>query len=288
MPLVFSLDRNTPPGASSTPDDEIVLRGHLRTTIILIHGLTGTPNEMRYLAFYFNKLGYTAICPRLANHGEPLNVLKRTTWEELYTPLRILFLKLLETGDRVFVAGLSMSALFVLLLAEQFGTKLAGGICLAPTLFFDGWNVPWYNRLLPLASYTPLKYSFYFKEGPPYGIKNEKIRAMVHRYYSKARLEDTEGVSKYGYPFFPVSLFYQLHRLAGKVTPLLDRIKAPMLLIHPQEDDTASVKNSQLIYDRISSTAKKLVILTNSYHVITADQEREKVAIEMKEFMDPQ
>jgi carboxylesterase len=288
MPLVFSLDRNKSSAASSTPDDEIVLQGHLRTTIILIHGLTGTPNEMRYLAFYFNKLGYSVVCPRLTNHGEPLHVLKHTTWEELYTPLRVLFLKLLATGDRIYIAGLSMSALFVLLLAEQFGTKLAGGICLAPTLFFDGWNVPWYNRLLPLASYTPLKYSFYFKEGPPYGIKNEKIRGMVHRYYSKARLEDTEGVSKYGYPFFPVSLFYQLHRLVGKVTPLLDRIKAPMLLIHPQEDDTASVRNSQLIYDRISSIDKKLVILNDSYHVITADQEREKVAREMQQFMDPQ
>jgi carboxylesterase len=287
MSLVFSLDRNKAAGKSPVPNDEILLQGDRRSTIILIHGLTGTPNEMRYLAFYFNKLGYSTICPRLANHGEPLHVLKHTTWEELYAPLRALFLKSLETGDRIYVAGLSMSALFVLLLAEEFGTKLAGGICLAPTLFFDGWNVPWYNRLLPLASYTPLKYSFYFKEGPPYGIKNEKIRGMVHRYYSKAKLEDTEGVAKYGYPFFPVSLFHQLQRLVAKVTPLLDRINAPMLLIHPQEDDTASVKNSQLIYDRISSTVKKLVILTDSYHVITADQEREKVAREMQEFMDP-
>jgi carboxylesterase len=286
MSLVFSLDLNKPAETVASQNDEIVLRGHLRRTIILVHGLTGTPNEMRYLAFHFHKLGYSVICPRLANHGQPLNVLKYTTWEELYAPLREVFLEAFETGDAVFAAGLSMSALFVLLLAEEFGVKLAGGICLAPTLFFDGWNVPWYNRLLPLAAYTPLKYSFYFKEGPPYGIKNEKIRGMVHRFYSKAKLADIDGISKYGYAFFPVSLFHQLKRLARKIIPMLRRIDTPMLLIHPQDDDTASVKNSQLIYDRISSDYKKLVILTGSYHVITADQEREKVACEIVDFLD--
>jgi len=286
MSLVFSLDHHdaleTLPEVSN---DEIVLRGTLRETVILVHGLTGTPNEMRYLAFYFNKLGYNVVCPRLANHGQPLHVLKKTDWETFYGSVRTAFLQAVESGGKIYVAGLSMSALFVLLLAEEFGDKLAGGICLAPTLFFDGWNVPWYNRLLPLASYTPLKYNFYFKESSPYGIKNEKIRAMVHRYYSKATLEDMEGVGKFGYPFFPVSLLYQLRRLVRRVIPLLPTIKSPLLLIHPQEDDTASIKNSQLIYDRISSSVKKLVILTDSYHVITADQEREKVAREMQAFL---
>jgi carboxylesterase len=286
MPLVFSLDFNKSTEATSVPNDDIVLAGNLPRTIILLHGLTGTPNEMRHLAFYLNKRGYNVICPRLAKHGQPLSILKRMKWEEIYDALRPVFLKALETGNKVYVAGLSMSAMFVLLLAEEFGEKLSGGICLSPTLFFDGWNIPWYNPLLPLASYTPLKYALYFKEGPPYGIKNEKIRGMVHRHYSKARLEDIEGISKYGYAFFPVSLFSQLHRLVRKVTPLLGQVNAPILLIHPQEDDTASVKNSQLIYDRIASKTKKLVILNDSYHIITADQERDKVASEMKDFLD--
>ena len=286
MSLVVSFDLNRPSRAPAVPNDDIVLEGAPGRTIILVHGLTGTPNEMRYLAFALNKQGYRVLCPRLANHGEPLYVLKHTTWEELYRPLRAVFLQELESGNKVYVGGLSMSALFVLLLAEEFQEKLAGGICLAPTLFFDGWNVPWYNRLLPLAAYTPLKYCLYFKESPPYGIKNERIRAMVHRHYSQARLDDIDQIAKYGYAFFPVSLFHQLQRLTRTVIPLLSRINAPLLLIHPQEDDTASVKNSELIYGRISSPVKKLVILTDSYHVVTADQEREKVGQVMMEFLD--
>jgi carboxylesterase len=286
MSLTFSLDLDQPSGAIAIPDDEIVLEGDRGRTVILIHGLTGTPNEMRYLAFSLNKKGYGVFCPRLANHGQRLSVLKHTTWEELYRPLRAGFLRALDSGDKVYVAGLSMSALFVLLLAEEFQEKLAGGICLAPTLFFDGWNVPWYQRLLPLAANTPLKYCLYFKESPPYGIKNEKIRGMVHRYYSTARLQDIQHISKFGYAYFPVSLFHQLRRLARTVTPMLGRINAPLLLVHPEEDDTASVKNSELIFARVSSPVKRLVLLTDSYHVVTADQEREKVGRVMLEFLE--
>src|SRR5206468_3683291 len=141
----------------------------------------------------------------------------------------------------VFVGGLSMSALFVLLLAEEFEDQLAGGICLAPTLFFDGWNVPWYHRLLPLVARTPLKYHFYFKESPPYGIKNERIRQMVHKFYCSASLEVTDGISKYGYAFFPISLFHELLELRDEVVPLLEHVRAPILLVHPREDDTASL-----------------------------------------------
>jgi len=57
----------------------------------------------------------------LANHGQPLPILKRTTWEELYAGLRADFFEAEAGGDKVFVGGLSMSALFVLLLAEEFG-----------------------------------------------------------------------------------------------------------------------------------------------------------------------
>jgi len=126
MSLVFSLDLKKTVGSRRASERRYRAARDLRRTLILVHGLTGTPNEMRFLAFYFNRLGYSVICPRLANHGKPLHVLKRTTWEELYGSLRTVFMDALKTGDQVYVAGLSMSALFVLLLAEEFGRSLPG------------------------------------------------------------------------------------------------------------------------------------------------------------------
>ena len=52
----------------------------------------------------------------------------------------------------------------------------------------------------------------------------------------------------------------------------------PIQLIQAKDDDVASVKNSKFIYDKVRSEIKEMVLLYNSYHVITADQERETVA----------
>ncbi len=40
------------------------LKGDNGSAVILAHGLTGTPNEMRFLAGYLNKRGHTVVCPR--------------------------------------------------------------------------------------------------------------------------------------------------------------------------------------------------------------------------------
>lgn len=262
-------------------------KGTNGSAVILIHGLTGTPNEVKYIANYLNKIGYYVVCPRLANHGESMQVLKRTSWQELYESIREVLTagELSEFSGPIFVSGLSMGALFALLLAEEFKDRVKGVACLAPTLFYDGWNTPLANLFFPLA-YTPIRHIAYFKESPPYGIKNEIIQRRIHKYYSSARLEDIEGAEQYGYPYFPVTLLHQLQLLVKHLTRKLPEMDFPVQLIQAKDDDVASVKNSKFIYDRIRSEIKEIVLLYNSYHVITADQERETVAEKVAGFFD--
>ena len=266
--------------------NEVSLKGENNRTVILIHGLTGTPNEMKFLAQFLNKRGYSVICPRLANHGQPLRILKKTKWQDFYQSARKAFMEIKDSGKLIFASGLSMGALLALLLAEEFPDKIAGVSCLSPTLFYDGWNTPWSKCLLPLAYMTPIKHYFYFKEDPPYGIKNEQVRQLVHKYYSQAKLDDIRGIAQFGYPYFPITLLYQLHLLVKYLSKRLPAIYTPVQLIQAKDDDMTSVKNSQFIYDRIASENKELVLLDNSYHVITADYERERVAQEMERFFE--
>ena len=254
-----------------------------KATVILVHGLTGTPNEMKFLANYFSRRGFSVICPRLAHHGEPVHILKRAKWQEFYESVRQVLFKI-PAGRQVFMAGLSMGALLALLLAEEFPQRILGVTCLSPTLFFDGWNIPWTQRLLPLAYFTPIRHFAYFKEEPPYGIKNETIRRKVHEYYKHASVSDASEAAKFGYPYFPVTLFCELRLLIRHLKKKLPAVSTPVQLIQASEDDMTSVKNSQFIYDRVKSQKKEIVLLHNSYHVITADQERETVAEKMREF----
>jgi carboxylesterase len=291
MSVIFTIRRSdfqkTKKGANGPVSKGLFLEGTNGAAVILIHGLTGTPNEMKYVANYLNKSGYTVVCPRLANHGESMQVLKRTSWQELYGSIREVLItgELSEFKGPVFVSGLSMGALFALLLADEFRGRVKGVSCLAPTLFYDGWNTPLSNLFFPLA-YTPVRYIAYFKESPPYGIKNEIIQQRIHRYYKSASLEDLEGADQYGYPYFPVTLLHQLQLLVKHITKKLPGMDFPVQLIQAKDDDVASAKNSKFIYDRISSKIKEIVLLYNSYHVITADQERETVAERVTGFFD--
>ena len=291
MSLKFSFDLNNfkkhKPLGLSSDDKNIFLKGDNGSAVILVHGLTGTPNEMKYLATYLNKKGYTVICPVLTNHGESIWVLKNTTWQEFYESLR----KVLTSGELsefkgpVFTSGLSMGALFALLLADEFKDRVAGVSCLAPTLFYDGWNTPLANLFFPFA-YTPLRYIAYFKESPPYGIKNEIIQARIHKYYNTACLNDIEDAAQYGYPYFPVTLLHQLQLLVKHLDKKLPQMSFPVQLIQAKDDDVASIKNSKFIYDKVRSEIKEMVLLYNSYHVITADQERETVAEKVTDFFN--
>jgi carboxylesterase len=177
-----------------------------------------------------------------------------------------------------------MGALLALLLAEEFQGAIAGVSCLSPTLFYDGWNVPWYHFLLPLATRTPLRNFTYFKEEPPYGLKSEQIRNKVHEFYQHADIHAMHDVDRFGYPFFPVSLLAELHRLVAHLEPRLPRVTCPVQVIQARQDDMSSLKNAERIRDRVGSARKEIVYLEDSYHVITADQERGKVAQSMFDF----
>ncbi|MDP3791684.1 MAG: alpha/beta fold hydrolase [Candidatus Omnitrophota bacterium] len=278
------IQKEEPSGRTS--GNGFTLKGDNGATVVLIHGLTGTPNEMRFLANYLNKKGYTVICPRLAYHGDSIRVLKHAKWEEFYESVRKIFTEG-ELGDHpgpIFTGGLSMGALLALLLADEFSDKVKGVCCLAPTLFYDGWNTPWARFILPLGYFTPLRHFAYFKEEPPYGIKNEAIQNRIHKYYSTATLDNMQNVEQYGYPYFPVAQLCQLKYLVRHITRRLPHIKIPVQLVQAKDDDMTSVKNSKYIYDKIGSSMKEIVLLYDSYHVVTADQERDTVAAKMEAF----
>jgi len=71
---------------------------------------------------------------------------------------------------------------------------------------------------------------------------------------------------------------YQNHLLSKKVISILPGITTPIQLLQAREDDVTSPRNSYFIRDKISSKDKEIFFLEDSYHIITADQERDKVA----------
>jgi carboxylesterase len=267
------------------PDTSFFLPGD-KNLCLLIHGLTGTAKEMNSIAQNLNKRGFSVACPLMINHDKSISCLKRTTWEELYSSIRKEFIKYANDYENIFVAGLSFGALIGILLAHEFPHKVKALNCFSPTLFFDGWANPKLRFLLPLVFKTPLQYYFYLKEGYPYGIKNQRLRSRIENFYKKSDLFDYSKVHLYGYPVIPVSSMHQNQLLAKRVKTILPSVTTPIQLLQAKDDDVTSPKNSYYIYNHIGSKDKKMLLFEDSYHIIIADQERDKVAAETLAFFE--
>ena len=65
---------------------------------------------------------------------------------------------------------------------------------------------------------------------------------------------------------------------------MLPDVRAPVLVVQSANDDSTSPANAAYVLEHVSSQIKRLVLLDNSYHIVTADLEREKVADAMGQF----
>jgi carboxylesterase len=217
-----------------------------------------------------------------------MDVLARTTWSQIYQSAKDGFVEARAAakaeGLPLVIGGLSMGANLALMLAAEFAKDVAGVVCLAPTLFYDGWSVPWYHRLIPLVAYTPLKHFTYFREREPFGLKDEALRSKIADQYGRMSVRDSSGAAKSGYAHFPVRLFCEMRHLIRECKAALARVAAPVLVVQAENDDVTSPRNAQFILERIASEKRELLLLKNSYHLVAADLERSLVAARMQAF----
>jgi len=257
--------------------------------VLLIHGITGTPSEMRYFAKGLHKAGFTVFCNTLPRHCSTLGELKKVTWQEIYQACRDDFLRLKKDHAKVFVAGLSMGAIMGVHIAYEFGDEVAGIIALAPTLFYDGWAVKQgWVRLMNFFWHAPfIRNMVDIREEWPYGLKDEELRENVGRFYKNADARQfSNRVLLFGSPFFPMACLYQHHLFSKQVKKEFRQVQTPIIIIHAREDDMTSLKNAQYLLKKIGSPDKNLVVLDDSYHMITIDKQKDKVISEAVRFLE--
>ena len=71
--------------------------------------------------------------------------------------------------------------------------------------------------------------------------------------------------------------FANFNALVAMVKPDLGKVRQPALIVHPRDDDMASLKNAQYLQANLGGLVDTLV-LDDSYHMVTLDQQRHIVA----------
>src|SRR6059058_4380573 len=97
-----------------------------RTGVLLVHGITGSPAEMKPLVRKLTAEGFNVACPALAGHCSSVAALKQTRWTDWYESLETALFDLRKRCDTIYVSGLSMGALLALRLAAMHPELVSG------------------------------------------------------------------------------------------------------------------------------------------------------------------
>lgn len=240
-----------------------------RVGVLLIHGLCGSPAEIRFVANGLIRDGYTVLTPTLAGHGSTEADLVASTWQDWYASAEAALEELATKCDRVIVGGLSTGAVLSLMLAARHPDKVQGLALYSPTLWLSGRRVPWYVPLFRIISSNRLANRFRFPVPTHVGIKDQRIRDFI-------RNAMAAGGSKAARVSMPGGAALERRRLADAARRELDRIAQPVLILHARDDDYAGLDNAAYLQRKIQSPVD-LVVLNDCFHMVTIDRERHTV-----------
>jgi len=237
-----------------------IIKDGARTAVLLVHGFTGSPASMKPWAQYLADAGLSVSVPRLPGHGTQWQDMNLTRWQDWYDTADRAFEKLASAHEQVFVMGLSMGGTLTLALAERKGAHIAGIVLVNASVLTERKDA----KLLPLlATFIP---SF------P-GISND------------IKKPDQDEIA---YNKIPLKAAKSLAELWTLVRADIDKVTQPTLLFRSAEDHVVEASNAAFIMNGISSTNKTEVVLPDSFHVATLDNDAPTIFQRSLEFVRDQ
>jgi carboxylesterase len=249
---------------------EFFAEGTNGKAVLLIHGMTGAPAEMRLVARHLNRRGYTVYAPLLAGHGKDIEELRRISWQDCLVTVQRAAERLSGHTTEMFAAGICAGGKLALLAAHHNPGLFRALAVYSPCFVYDGWAVPFYfsmlGRLIGPLSRLPLLDRLTISELPSLGIKDDRLRELV-------KAMSAEGVTEK----VPTQSFLEMHRLSGALKKQLPLMRTPTLILQSREDDLSSPRHARYISRHIGAP-NQLRWVEDSYHMIHIDRQHHQVA----------
>jgi carboxylesterase len=242
--------------------------------VLCLHGFSGTPYETAPLAHFLAAAGFFVSSPLLAGHGETVDVLGKTRWQDWLASSEAAFERLrAESGQpTIAIAGFSMGGLLALRLARRHPRRAVSALALmAPPLrlprreeiLMRAW------RLLP-AIVNRSRFAVVKKRGGS-DVSDSAIRS------------ENPALAE-----MPLAGVVELMELARVVRDDLGTIFTPTLLVHGERDRTVPLESSFELAGRLASSVVERLQLPRSGHLVGVDIERATFCAKVKDFFTRQ
>ncbi|MHB1484088.1 MAG: alpha/beta hydrolase [Saccharofermentanales bacterium] len=228
--------------------------------ILLLHGFTGSPADMKPLAEHLNKggEGFPVSVILLPGHGTKMQDMMHCNWKKWVVSANNELKRLLEIYPKVSVIGLSMGGDIALCLGSKY--KVDRIVTISAPIIIR-------NKLNYIAEFISIfqKYT-YWKSGKP--LEGELMTPY-----------------ETGYKGMPLLAVAQMRKLTIATFNRLHKIRQPILIVQPLKDRVINLRSPFIIFDNVKSVYKELTLLENSRHNAIAGPEREKLFDTVEAFL---
>lgn len=236
--------------------------GTRQQAVLLIHGWTSVPYEVRRLGVFLNEHGYTVAGPMLPGHGTVPKDLENVPWTEWYDSMKKEYLVLSENHEKVYIVGTSIGANIAVLIAEQY-PETAGLVLLAMPFRFKIERVTQgFARIMGWIK----KYNKKFYP-PTFGSRTTITRLISYQSY-------------------PITSAFEAFELIKRSRLALKNVRQPVLAIQSSHDHMVVSNNLELIFQRLASERKTKRYVEKAYHTFVSDIKNGHVFEDILEFLE--
>lgn len=234
-----------------------------RMGVLLLHGFTGSPWDLRPLGESLSERGFHVIAPRLPGHGTAPEAMLWVTWRQWLRAAEEA-LEALSGLERVAVVGLSMGSLLALLLAARHPKRIKALVLLAPALSLRDRKALLLRALREL-DWVGVLPQWVTKKSTDIEASDIRRESPLLPRYPVARLRD----------------LFTLQDLAWAAVP---QVRCPCLIIAARMDHVVDEGAIAKLHEQLHDS--HLLTLERGFHIVPRDNDRALAATKAAEFLE--
>jgi carboxylesterase len=230
--------------------------------VVLVHGFSGSPFEMRPVGKALAASGIGSIGVLLRGHGTHPDDMVGYRYTDWIADVEAGLDRVLERHHRAAIVGLSMGGTLTLNVGSRRvgDPRVAGLVTIGGTLYLGDWRLRIVDLINRVAKWQA------------WGQPDIKDRSAWERHVAYRRIR--------------TCTIPQILALMRETNQRLSLIQQPTLIVQARDDHIVPPGNADQIRDGIASRDRRVLILDNCYHVSTVDFDADLLNAEIVRFVE--
>ncbi len=232
------------------------LHGSRDTGVLLVHGYSGAPAEMRMLGNFLQEKGaYTVLGVCLAGHCTTVEALEQTTWPDWYEAVEDGVKALHSHCRHIYIAGQSMGGLLAIRAAAEFSARrkteeVTRGFATKAWAGKNADKLSEKGKFPPVEKLVLLATPVFLQDWRVPFVK--LLRYFIPRLHTGQQSYNVQEEYMQGYsemPTKPVPSLLELIKLCK--AEYLGKIRIPTLIVQGQKDHTVKSQSATYLYEHL-------------------------------------